>query len=301
MLEHTFGADWSPDGDELAVSRWVEGKCRLEYPVGHLLYETDQRIPVVRVSPGGDLVAFLEEVSVAGSLFNTSRLSVVDRAGKKEALFDGWGATGITWSSGREIWIDTWGETLGTKRIHAVALSGKGRLVTTFGGADVNVADVSSDGRALIVEFHGRDVILALAAGEDRERNLSWHSDSSVVDLSRDGRAILFNEIRSGGGRSFGTSLRRTARRLSVSATGTALRFPRTAGGRWRSPVPGPRSSSSSCRRGPVSRSASPRGSLAGSTAHPGSPMAAASSSLAARARAHASTGRTSTAGRPGP
>ena len=44
LLEQTESADWSPDGSELAVSRWVEGKCRLEYPIGHVLYESEKRI-----------------------------------------------------------------------------------------------------------------------------------------------------------------------------------------------------------------------------------------------------------------
>jgi len=210
MLDQTLSADWSPDGTELAVSRSVEGKYRVEYPIGHVLYETGQRIPVVRVSPRGDLVAFLELVSVAGSLFNTSRLSVVNRAGQTEALFDGWGTVGIAWSaSGREVWLDSW-EYVGARSIRAVALSGKSRLVTQLGGVEGQLADVSRDGRALYLESHGRHVIFALAPGEGRERNLSWRNDATVIDLSRDGRSLLFSEVMAGGGRDFATSVRRT-------------------------------------------------------------------------------------------
>ena len=210
MLEQTLSADWSPDGSELAVSRWVEGKYRVEYPIGRVLHESEQRIPVVRVSPRGDLVAFLELVSVAGSLFNTSRLFVVDRAGKAEALFDGWGTVGIAWSaSGREVWLDTF-EGAGARGIHAIALSGKSRLVSQLGGTEGNLADLSHDGRALYLEAHGRHVIFALAPGEDRERNLSWRNDATVIDLSRDGRTLMFSEVMAGGGRNFATSIRRT-------------------------------------------------------------------------------------------
>jgi hypothetical protein len=151
MLDDTLAADWSPDGRELAVSRWVEGKCRLEYPIGNVLHETEAAIAVVRVSPRGDLVAFLEVLSVAGNLGNTMRLSIVDRAGDKTALFDGWGTVGIAWSpSGREIWLDAY-ERVGARGIRAVTLSGKSRLVSEFsvtgGLADVSPTGVPSSSR----------------------------------------------------------------------------------------------------------------------------------------------------------
>jgi hypothetical protein len=210
MLEDVLGADWSPDGTELAVSRWVEGTCRLEYPIGHVLHETEQRVPVVRVSPHGDKVGFLEGATAAASLANVSRLIVVDRTGRKEALFEGRGTGGIAWSaSGREIWLDTWEDVEARARgLRAVALSGESRLVAQV-GVNATLVDVSRQGRALIVGDHGRHTIFALAPGEDRERNLSWHDDSTVVDLSRDGRTLLFSEV-GGVGRSFGTSVRRT-------------------------------------------------------------------------------------------
>jgi eukaryotic-like serine/threonine-protein kinase len=210
VFEDAESADWSPDGRELAVSRWVKQKCRLEYPIGKILYESDQRIPIVRVSPGGEQVAFLEEVTVAGRLFNTRWLSVVDKAGRKRALFEGWGSTGIAWSpSGREIWLDAI-EGVGARAIHAISLAGKRRLLVQLAGTEGALADVSRDGRVLFIASHARRVIFALAPGEERERNLSWGDESSVVDLSRDGRTLLFNEILSSGGRSFATSIRRT-------------------------------------------------------------------------------------------
>src|SRR3984885_10051572 len=41
IAENVTGADWAPDGKSLAIVRDVGGKQRLEYPVGHVLYETD--------------------------------------------------------------------------------------------------------------------------------------------------------------------------------------------------------------------------------------------------------------------
>jgi Tol biopolymer transport system component len=209
MLEDVLSADWSPDGSTLAVSRLVEGVWRLEYPIGNVLYESDERITIVRVSPGGNCVAFLEEVPAGGS-FTSGRISVVDRAGERTSLFEGWGTVGIAWSaSGREIWTHAY-EGSRARSIRAVSLDGKSRLVAQLGGAENYLADVSRDGRVLFAETHGRHTILARPPDEDRERNLSWLHDSSLVDLSRDGQFVLFNEILSGAGRRFHTSVRST-------------------------------------------------------------------------------------------
>jgi Tol biopolymer transport system component len=60
MLEHVSSADWSPDGTTIALVRRADGKDRLEYPAGRLLYETTGYISHPRVSPSGDAVAFLD-------------------------------------------------------------------------------------------------------------------------------------------------------------------------------------------------------------------------------------------------
>jgi len=51
-----FAADWSPDGQALAVVvRDASGRSRIEFPVDATIYETESGIGrSVRVSPGGD-------------------------------------------------------------------------------------------------------------------------------------------------------------------------------------------------------------------------------------------------------
>ena len=39
LLENVREADWSPDGSQLAIIREAQGKDRLEYPIGKVLYE----------------------------------------------------------------------------------------------------------------------------------------------------------------------------------------------------------------------------------------------------------------------
>ena len=40
VLEQVHWADWSPDGNSLAIVRDMEGQNRLEFPVGKVLYKT---------------------------------------------------------------------------------------------------------------------------------------------------------------------------------------------------------------------------------------------------------------------
>jgi DNA-binding winged helix-turn-helix (wHTH) protein len=42
IAENVVGADWAPDGKTLAIVRDMGGQQRLEYPVGHILYQTER-------------------------------------------------------------------------------------------------------------------------------------------------------------------------------------------------------------------------------------------------------------------
>src|SRR5207237_3066093 len=59
IMEEVRWADWAPQG-ELAVVHHVNGRSRLEFPVGKVLYETTGWISHLRVYPRGDKIAFLD-------------------------------------------------------------------------------------------------------------------------------------------------------------------------------------------------------------------------------------------------
>ncbi len=184
-------ADWSPDGKTLAVVREVTGKQRLEFPLGHVLYETSGRISHVRVSPNGRMIAFLDHPT---SKDDEGGVSVVDLDGRKTVLSSGWESEeGLAWSAkGDEVWFSATHAGL-QRQIYAVDLFGHLRLAfRALGG--VTLQDIAPDGRVLMTRDEQRASIMGLARGATKERDLSWQDWSLPVDISRDGKELLFDE-----------------------------------------------------------------------------------------------------------
>ncbi len=192
-------ADWAPDGKDLAVVRSVDGKTVLEFPIGKRLYETNGFATHPRVSPRGDLVAFLDHPTRGD---NSGSVAVVDRSGRKRILAGVWAAAeGLAWHpGGDEVWIGATVERH-AHAIHAVSLSGKTRVVVRAPG-NLTVQDVSPEGRVLVTRNSSPIGIMARPPGEPSERDLSWLDASFLTDLSADGRKLLFTQF----GRTVGAS-----------------------------------------------------------------------------------------------
>ncbi|HUL79769.1 MAG TPA: serine/threonine-protein kinase [Vicinamibacteria bacterium] len=180
-------ADWSPDGRELAVVRVVDGRRRLEYPIGHIVRDPFQadNWAFIRVSPQGDKVA-----AVGGA----EGLLVIDRAGKarvvatpSRSLF------GIVWDPrGGGLWTAT-GVTPpggGAEALWYVPLDGKPTEVARM-PAHLFLHDVSRDGRFLVHLGSEGQLIRAKASGETHERDLTVFDYSIPVAISTDGSQLL--------------------------------------------------------------------------------------------------------------
>ena len=123
VLEGVQWADWSPDGGSLAIVRDYGGKNRLEFPVGKSLYETGGFITHPRVSPRGDLVAFLDHPTQGD---DGGFVAVVDGGGRKRTLSQRWSSVqGLAWApGGGEIWF-TATHVGGNRSLYAVSLNGR--------------------------------------------------------------------------------------------------------------------------------------------------------------------------------
>jgi eukaryotic-like serine/threonine-protein kinase len=190
LLEHVYAADWSPDGKELGIIRVVEGKFQLEYPKGRVLYKAPGLIDHLRISPKGDLLAFIDHPILDDP---SGSIAVVDLNGKKTVLSGGWQTTkGLAWSaSGDEIWFSAGQKR--TQAIHAVTTSGRERLLFSVPGG-LFLYDVSRDGRVLMGDGQPRSRMITVASGNSAGRDLSWFDWSTSADLSPDGKNLLFYE-----------------------------------------------------------------------------------------------------------
>jgi Tol biopolymer transport system component len=207
LLEKVLWADWSPDGKDLAVVRAVGALNRLEFPVGKVLYETGGWISHPRFSPKGDLIAFLNHPVWPD---DRGSVEVVDLAGKRKVLSDGWESEeGVAWSPrGDEVWFGAIKYGLALS-LYADTLSGQERLVERIAGG-LTLMDISRDGRVLITRDDERYGIMGHAPGEKQERDLSWLDYSDSADISPDGKLLLFDEEGDGGGPNYSIFLRKT-------------------------------------------------------------------------------------------
>ncbi|HXP16881.1 MAG TPA: protein kinase [Terriglobales bacterium] len=207
VMENVEYADWSPDGASLAIVRNVGGRHRLEFPPEKVLYTAEGWIGHSRISPKGDMVAFLDHPQHRD---DGGSVAVVDLAGRKTTLSEGWASVqGLAWSSaGDEIWF-TATKTGGDRSLYAVTVAGKVRLLARVPG-ELTLLDVGRDGNVLLTRGIDRAGMVGMAPGETKERDLSWLDWSTPADLSADGKAVLFSEAGEGGGPKYAVYLRKT-------------------------------------------------------------------------------------------
>ena len=203
---NVMSADWAPDG-RLAVARAVDGTNQLEFPSGTVLHKTSGWISGVRVSPGGDRIAFIEHPVRHD---NRGTVKVVRISGGEiRAVSAEWAtAGGLAWHPTQdEIWFTASRD--GTpKALWATTLSGSVRPVTRIAGA-LTLRDVAADGRALASRETERLEMALIDTASGAQQDLSWLDWSRVVDISADGRSVLFDETGVAGAPDYLVYLRR--------------------------------------------------------------------------------------------
>jgi serine/threonine protein kinase/Tol biopolymer transport system component len=192
LMEHVDEADWGPDGQELAVVRVneEEGKYQLEYPIDTVLYKAPGRIGGIRVSPNGDMVAFIDKPILGDT---GGSIMAVNRKGQTITLSSGWTSVGgVAWSpTGEEVWFAAGKK--GVNALYALTLSGRERLVFQAPG-NIGLRDISRNGRVLMQRGIPRSRMIVSTVGSEKERDLAWFDYSTSADISSDGKTLLFYE-----------------------------------------------------------------------------------------------------------
>jgi eukaryotic-like serine/threonine-protein kinase len=216
-------ADWAPNGKDLVAVHQIGEKIRLEFPIGKPIL--DEEVASPRFSPRGDRIAFFTPGYA---------VAVIDSLGKaKKILSSGWiNITGAPcWRpDGKEIWFTAAG-TGQSVALYAVDLSGRRRLVTRSPG-DLELDDISRDGRVLVAHHTTVTILAGLGPGQEKERDLSWLDNSTLADLSADGKTVVFTEAGEGSGAAPAVYLRGTDGSPAVrlgEGTGLAL----SPDGKW--------------------------------------------------------------------
>jgi eukaryotic-like serine/threonine-protein kinase len=206
IASDVYWADWTPDGQALAIARDVGSKSRLEYPIGTPIYSYSGWISHPRVSPDGNSIAVILH-PVRGD--DGGLVALVDRSGKVRELTKTYASlAGLAWKpGGNEIWFA--GARIGFNRyLNAATLSGRVRSLAEATGG-LAVEDISKEGRTLVIQDKARQAMMGMPPGGAKEIDLSWLDWGLPADLSDDGKLMLFDESGEGGGAGYSVYIRK--------------------------------------------------------------------------------------------
>ncbi|HEY6337938.1 MAG TPA: protein kinase [Candidatus Sulfotelmatobacter sp.] len=207
MMSDVVDADWGPD-NQIAVARYVDGHFRIEYPIGHVLYEpTTGYVSNVRVSAKGDWVAFAEHPTLGD---DAGYVAMVDSSGHKRTLSPRQSALeNMTWApSDKEIWFSS--AVVNTEfQLRAADLSGHTRVIDRIPGIPT-LYDIARDGRVLLGQGVLKILTYARGPGQDQEHDVTIQNWTEGAAISPDGRQLVSNEEGAGSGPDYDVYVRAT-------------------------------------------------------------------------------------------
>jgi Tol biopolymer transport system component len=204
VLEDVSWADWDAKG-ELAVVHHAQGRDRIEYPIGHVLYQSNGWISDLRFSPQGDEIAFMDHPAESD---DRGSVSLIDLSGRQRILTAEWESEdGLAWSpDGKEVWFT--GVEKGINRdLLAVNMSGRVRKMLDL-PAGLTLEDVAPDGRVLVSQDDER-IAMASTARDGKSVDLSWHDWNIAKDISSDGQSVVFEDASEAAGAHYSVAIRK--------------------------------------------------------------------------------------------
>jgi len=229
LVDNVNDADWTPDGSQLAISHQVNGKFRLEFPPGKVLFETSGYISDVRFSPKGDQIAFLEH-----PMFGDDRgyVDVVDLQGNRKVLAGEYSSEqGLAWTpKGDELWYTA--TTIAEAPVmRAVDLHGRRRVVFAA-PMRLHLQDIAKDGKVLLSTELLRWQIGVADVKTGHQLDTTAFQWPMLDAISRDGSLMLINSFDTGSNTNYRLYVQRTDGSTPVligEGAGTAFSFD----GKW--------------------------------------------------------------------
>jgi len=204
VLEDVPWADWDANG-ELAVVHHVHGLDRIEYPIGHVLYQSNGWISHLRFSPRADRIAFMEHPAPWD---DRGSVLLLDLRGHMNVISPEWESEdGLAWSAdGKEVWFTAVEKGM-NRSLRAANVSGHIRKILEL-PAGLTLEDIARDGRVLVSRDDER-VAMATTAGSGSPLDLSWHDWTVAKDISGDGQSVLFEDSSEAAGANYSLAIRR--------------------------------------------------------------------------------------------
>lgn len=219
---NAFGSmELLPGGNSIVRSRNIDSDFGIEFPAGHLVYQSPAWFTDLRLSPDGKKVALIEH-PVRDD--DCGHVRVVDKNGMTKVLTADWNsAQGLAWApTGNEIWF-TASEASAVRSLFAVSLSGLVRRVTGT-PTSLHLFDISPNWRVLLSVDNVQNAMVAEFPGSNNEKDVTEFDLPTVEAISRDGQRLLFTESGDAGGQHYSASLfDNKQHRSHVFARGRAL------------------------------------------------------------------------------
>lgn len=215
IVDRVVSADWTADGNEMALIREVNGKFRVEFPLGKVIYESEIWLNYLRISPQGNAVAFVQ-YATGGA--DPGWALILDRHGKTVARSPQEFASveGLAWPpKGNEVWFGATSTHAWANAIHALSFSGKDRIILRLPGM-LRLHDISRNGRLLLSKEVWKTGMQFRGPEEANEDDVSWLDTTVLTDLSMDGQNLAFDEYGEAAGASPVAYMRKTDRSPAV-------------------------------------------------------------------------------------
>jgi WD40 repeat protein len=212
VLPDVRWADWDAHG-QLAIVHYVDGHSHLEFPIGHVLYQSGGWISNIRFSPDGARIAFMDHPALWD---DRGFVSVVDLAGNVRTLTREWeDESGLAWRpDGKEVWF-TAIEEGNSLNLMAVDLSGQVRSLLDL-PVGITLQDIATDGRVLVALNSSRLAMDFTTLSSTEEIDLSSHDWNSARDISPDGQFVLFEDASEAAGPGYSVMLRKVDGSLPI-------------------------------------------------------------------------------------